>query len=870
MKHRILAAVTAAALTIPTVCAPVISYGLTGTLTASAAEDKETVKEGDLTFLVYSDHAEVTKCADGAKGHIDIPEEVNGVPVTVIAASAFSNTYVDINGDTHRSLADLTGVTIPDSVTTIQNRAFLNCNATTEIAGGNGVTAVADDAFIGCGWFNDAKLNGKTLILGHVLITPGGIIGKYIIPEGVTSVYDEAFSLEGQTYTDDQGSITLRNVSISSDLFYIKVSAVVLPEGFERVEGAAFKDISAPVGTPVNVGSSKRVGSIYMPASVNYIDVSVLSKVKEIWYAGTEEEWENIEKNDTLPEDIDIQYNVSEVPASADIAVPGFDRKGLTANEVHTYSEDGTFWYSVFSDHAVIGGLTDKDISGKIVIPAEADGKPVTSIYYDAFKSARITDVSGGENIRYIDRGVFEETPFLEELHNRFTECVIGKVLVYTGGIMGRYTVPDGVVSAYSGAFSSKTSSFYPVISFSIIDSLVFPEGFEAIDDIDISLTHLKEVYIPRSVTYVTNRLFDRVQTVWYEGTEEEWNALVGTAEIPASVTVNLGAEKMPEPERDSEGGVMLNSAHSFSTDGTLDYAVYHDQATVIGLADKEYSGALVIPDEIDGKPVTWIYSEAFRDSGITSVELPDTLIRINSLAFEGCSELTEVKGGENVSELESGTYPSSVFSDTPWLEEAVRSEKPLVLGNLLVYAGTQTGDYVVPENITAIDRDAFTSFMINGPDSVSLPEGLKVIPDSLLNSSRARQIYIPVSVEFIGRMAFSFSTNEKLGVKDIWYGGTEEQWDAVVKNTVIPEYVTIHYGAEGIEKTVEPAVASGDANCDGKVNVADAVAVLQFIANQNKYPLTGDGARNADCDGSSGITGMDAVAIQKIDAGII
>ncbi|MBO4877367.1 MAG: hypothetical protein J5501_05100 [Ruminococcus sp.] len=60
-----------------------------------------------------------------------------------------------------------------------------------------------------------------------------------------------------------------------------------------------------------------------------------------------------------------------------------------------------------------------------------------------------------------------------------------------------------------------------------------------------------------------------------------------------------------------------------------------------------------------------------------------------------------------------------------------------------------------------------------------------------------------------------------------------------------------------------------GDANCDEKVNVADAVAVLQYIANQTKYPLTETGKLNADCDGTAGITGGDATMIQKIDAGI-
>jgi hypothetical protein len=68
----------------------------------------------------------------------------------------------------------------------------------------------------------------------------------------------------------------------------------------------------------------------------------------------------------------------------------------------------------------------------------------------------------------------------------------------------------------------------------------------------------------------------------------------------------------------------------------------------------------------------------------------------------------------------------------------------------------------------------------------------------------------------------------------------------------------------------VVPATVYGDANEDGKITVSDAVAILQFIANKEKYPLTGQGAINADCDGEKGITGTDAIAVQKKDAGVV
>nr|AEV59177.1 scaffoldin C [Ruminococcus flavefaciens] len=61
------------------------------------------------------------------------------------------------------------------------------------------------------------------------------------------------------------------------------------------------------------------------------------------------------------------------------------------------------------------------------------------------------------------------------------------------------------------------------------------------------------------------------------------------------------------------------------------------------------------------------------------------------------------------------------------------------------------------------------------------------------------------------------------------------------------------------------------NANLDNKVSVADAVAILQSIANKDKYALKPQGAVNGDVEGNNdGITGADALRIQKWDAGAI
>lgn len=62
-----------------------------------------------------------------------------------------------------------------------------------------------------------------------------------------------------------------------------------------------------------------------------------------------------------------------------------------------------------------------------------------------------------------------------------------------------------------------------------------------------------------------------------------------------------------------------------------------------------------------------------------------------------------------------------------------------------------------------------------------------------------------------------------------------------------------------------------GDANCDKKVSIADSTSILQAIGNSDRYALTPQGEKNADCyDPGSGVTGLDAIAIQRLDAKLI
>lgn len=67
-------------------------------------------------------------------------------------------------------------------------------------------------------------------------------------------------------------------------------------------------------------------------------------------------------------------------------------------------------------------------------------------------------------------------------------------------------------------------------------------------------------------------------------------------------------------------------------------------------------------------------------------------------------------------------------------------------------------------------------------------------------------------------------------------------------------------------DTTAEPSLL-GDANLDEKITLGDALAILQFVANEDKYPLNAQAQSNADvCDRGKGITAQDAVAVMLYD----
>ncbi len=69
----------------------------------------------------------------------------------------------------------------------------------------------------------------------------------------------------------------------------------------------------------------------------------------------------------------------------------------------------------------------------------------------------------------------------------------------------------------------------------------------------------------------------------------------------------------------------------------------------------------------------------------------------------------------------------------------------------------------------------------------------------------------------------------------------------------------------ETTETTNAPGILYGDANLDGTITISDAVAILSYVSNSGKYPLSDEALDCSDVNQrGNGLSNMDATAVQK------
>lgn len=118
---------------------------------------------------------------NGAAADVTIPSRYQGKPVTTIGHAAFFNSAV-------------TSVTIPDSVTSISDEAFVNCPQLTNISIPNSVTYIGFSAFSSCTSLKSITLPSSLSFISGALFLGCSQLTTIHIPVSVTSIGNNAFA----------------------------------------------------------------------------------------------------------------------------------------------------------------------------------------------------------------------------------------------------------------------------------------------------------------------------------------------------------------------------------------------------------------------------------------------------------------------------------------------------------------------------------------------------------------------------------------------------------------------------------------------------------------------------------------------------
>ena len=180
-----------------------------------------------------------------------------------------------------------------------------------------------------------------------------------------------------------------------------------------------------------------------------------------------------------------------------------------------------------------------------------------------------------------------------------------------------------------------------------------------------------------------------------------------------------------------------------------LSYEIVDGEVTITD-CDTNAAGELVIPDTIEGCPVTVIGDWAFAYCDeLTSITLPETVKQIDELAFYTCSAMTEINIPAGLTGIADGVFQYCRALDGITLPDSVAS-----IGNGAFYGCESLSALELPAGVTSIGERAFES--CDSLTEIALPAGITTIADGAFTFSGLTGIRIPEGVTSIGYSAFS------------------------------------------------------------------------------------------------------------------
>lgn len=669
-------------------CAAMIfgSVAMFGGIASAAYE-----KDGFLTFQIEGDGAVLIKCDESATGEITVPDAIGGVPVKRIASAELLGGRFGAFG----SCEGITKLNLPDSITQIDDAAFIYCSKLAEINIPAGVTEIGSNCFDGCESLKKIDIPDGVKSIGNNAFAGCKSLEEITIPEGVTSIDFYAFldciNLEKVKIPESIKEISYRAFYNCTNLKSINLPRGISDIGFEVLDGTALYNDKLNWENGVLyvdstlISAEKSIDGAYeikqgttLVASAAFNECYGLTSVT--FPAGVTGLCEGaflrcdglsaVRLPDGLISIGDSAF--SHCTGLMDVSIPdsvtyigygAFEDSGI----YNAFNFDGNVFYI---DNALI--RASENLSGEYAIK-----EGTTAIAEAAFANAReLTDVVVPNSIKVIARRTFDECVSLRKVVLSDGLKVIGDRAFFNCCKLTDLTIPSSVTEIGTVAFYSTA-----------LERVDLPQNLTVISHGLFENSSLKEINIPETVTYI--------------GFEAFADSELKSVYIPASV------EKI---EDDAFGGRYSLEKITVSPENK-NYASDGSGA----LFTKDMRTLIMLPD----------------GTTITEYTIPDGVYTVYPWAIDGKVEVVNVPASvDECADAFHGNWLTAVNVDPA--NKNYASDEYGVLYNkemteLLCYPnGSPRDRYRVPDGVTAISDYSITNTALN---VISLPASLMYSP---------------------------------------------------------------------------------------------------------------------------------------------